>query len=184
MSRRFTRGFTLIELLVVIAIIGILASVVLVSLQSARKKGNDARIISNVRSMKTALENNTDFYGKYKDLTPVSRIARYSTVVTNGTMSAELRSLIADTITQQTQAGVTGTVGYAGTDAAPPVIQAGSIIITKDNTNISSGYAIYAKLSDGDAYCMNSSGKVQKGAQFPTVAGDIDTDAKAIDCAK
>lgn len=54
--KKNTRGFTLIELLVVIAIIGILASIVLVSLNSARKKGNDTRVISDVQQMRTLLE--------------------------------------------------------------------------------------------------------------------------------
>ena len=54
MNRR--HAFTLIELLVVIAIIAILASIALLSLAPAQKAGRDARRISDLRQVQTALE--------------------------------------------------------------------------------------------------------------------------------
>ena len=59
------RGFTLIELLVVIAIIGMLASIVLASLDSARKKGRDARRVADIRQIQLALELYYDGNGGY-----------------------------------------------------------------------------------------------------------------------
>lgn len=49
-------GFTLIELLVVIAIIGILASIVLASLSTSRRKGRDARRLTDIKQIQLALE--------------------------------------------------------------------------------------------------------------------------------
>lgn len=59
------KGFTLIELLVVIAIIGILSSVVLASLNSARAKARDAKRLSDMKQMQIALEFYYDSFGEY-----------------------------------------------------------------------------------------------------------------------
>lgn len=65
MMKSYRRGFTLIELLVVIAIIGILASIVLASLDSARKKGRDARRVADVKQLQLALELYYDQYNQF-----------------------------------------------------------------------------------------------------------------------
>ena len=56
MKRSQSKGFTLIELLVVIAIIGLLSTLAVVALNSARQRSRDAKRVSDIRQIQTALE--------------------------------------------------------------------------------------------------------------------------------
>ena len=69
-----SKGFTLIELLVVIAVIGMLASIVLVSLGPARTRSRDAKRQADIRQIGTAME----FY--YDAQTP-TQIGTFMTLV-------------------------------------------------------------------------------------------------------
>jgi prepilin-type N-terminal cleavage/methylation domain-containing protein len=65
MQTKTKTGFTLIELLVVISIIGLLASVVLVAVNSARRKARNVKRLSDVNQVLKGLElfyNATGYY--------------------------------------------------------------------------------------------------------------------------
>jgi len=140
--KKFTRGFTLIELLVVIAIIGILASIVLVSLNGARNKGADARITSDVSQLRTALE--TGYNG-----------ASYPDLVVNATTTAGPSA--AATAAVSVDAAV-----QLGTSPAINIVTNGATPITT--------YAIFGKLKSpatATYFCIDSTGRTN-----PTATGN------------
>lgn len=83
--KKFTKGFTLIELLVVIAIIGILSSVVLASLNTARDKGANAAAKANLNNARAQAELFYDDNGR-----------TYTTVCTAGTNNISANVAAAD----------------------------------------------------------------------------------------
>ncbi len=56
MKKNKKQGFSLIELLVVVAIMGLLAAMSIISLNTARARARDARRLSDVKQIQTALE--------------------------------------------------------------------------------------------------------------------------------
>ncbi len=136
--KKLNRGFTLIELLVVIAIIGILSTIVLASLSTARTKGEDAAIQSTLQSMKTQAElyySNNSNYGVTTGAVALSTCNTASTIFApsgTGTLGAMITSVKART-TVQCSVGLSA----AGT-------------MTK--------WAVDASLKGGGYFCVDSNG--------------------------
>jgi len=90
MLNKQNKGFTLIELLVVIAIIGILSSVVLASLNTARQKARDAKRVSDIKQLQLSFELFFDSCGQY----PATLALTEATGCASGTTLASFISVL------------------------------------------------------------------------------------------
>lgn len=87
---RDQKGFTLVELLVVIAIIGVLATLVLLQLGTARARARDTKRIADVNQIRTAVESYfEDNGGSYPTVIDATTLSKYLTKVPNDPLTAQ-----------------------------------------------------------------------------------------------
>lgn len=126
-----TKGFTLIELLVVIAIIGILSSVVLASLNTARSKGQDAAVKSNMNGIRAQAELYYDDNGnKYATADGIVACTTSGSLFVQTNIAAAIKGIDSNN-------GSNSPVCYAST----------------------TGWAISSGLNSGGSWCVDSNGK-------------------------
>lgn len=117
-----SRGFTLVELLVVIAIIGVLATLLLLQLNTARQKARDARRVADVNQVRSAMELFFDDTGTYPTSTNLG------TFTYSGKTLSDYLSKVPDDPLRSCTAGVydgattdpAGCYGYAWDQIAGP----------------------------------------------------------------
>lgn len=137
------KGFTLIELLVVIAIIGILASIVLVSLNSARAKARDAKRQADLKQVAVALE----LYYNSNNAYPAT--ASYTTAMT-----------------------ALSTGGYLTTKPVDPKTSSDYTWVDNSGSGNSEKYAVCADLESplGNRFVVKSSGTANEVGACSAVA--------------
>lgn len=147
------QGFTLVELLVVIAIMGVLASIVMVSLNSARAKSRDARRYADMDAIHDSVEQYYRDNGHY----PISRCSNDSP--STGTWLAYAPSSWA---VQQS----CSSVGGVGTQTLAQTLSPYLPTPLKDPSNTNPGMGYLYRSDDGADYCILFMG-VENMKDFP-----------------
>jgi prepilin-type N-terminal cleavage/methylation domain-containing protein len=133
-------GFTLIELLVVVAIIGILSSVVLASLNTARNKGADASIRANLSGTRAEAEIYYDTNGNYQATSGSGGVCDSTAGAANS---------IFDSVTAAATANSASVI--------PTRDAIGSATVAACN-DTATAWAAQAPLKTGGFFCVDSSG--------------------------
>lgn len=159
---RSKAGFTLIELLVVISIIGILASIVLVSLNSAQRKARDTKRISSIHQIRLALELYFDGVGNGQ-YPPGTNECTVTTGKYNG-----LENLITSNYVPQIPRDPLS----GNTDGAVKCYGYASGVLVGDSARTS--YHLYAELEDVGSNAFNDDRDCDSADNNPHCAGTVD----------
>ncbi len=150
-EKKNQKGFTLIELLVVIAIIGLLSSVVLASLNSARTKGADSAIKAQLKSAQSQAE------VLYDDVVPNS----YAAVCANAIVQRQVTSARNSSASDVLLPNWLSTQVSSATQAVCHSLAANYAIL------------VPLKSNTANAWCVDSNGSSQQVLATALISGDV-----------
>lgn len=155
------RGFTILELLVVVGLIALLATVVMVALSSARNKGKDANIKSNLANAR----NQAELFFSTNTMNPNS----YTGVCTNGVVGGA--TAIGSYVLAAAQAK--GLSSYVDNWTFPPRSISGDLVSAKCNATSDAWAAEVPLTTSGQMWCVDSTGTATQVNGYSIATGYV-----------